>query len=110
MRLVVCGTNRDGADFITILFLNFFVEKSRNHEKKSYSSIMPFQKPNHDDFFFVMRKKINMASAALIRDIFTQPSPDDTDESRGRISATANSSVPFLMVWARGKRRFRLTN
>lgn len=32
-----------------------------------------------------------MASAALIRDIFTQPSPDDTDESRGRISATANS-------------------
>lgn len=35
-------------------------------------------------------KKINMASAALIREIFTQPSPDDTDESRGRIPAAVN--------------------
>lgn len=109
MRLVVCGTNRDGADFITILFLNFFVEKSRNHEKKSYSS-NAISETQSRRLLFCMRKKINMASAALIRDIFTQPSPDDTDESRGRISATANSSVPFLMVWARGKRRFRLTN
>lgn len=35
-------------------------------------------------------KKINMASVALIREIFTQPSPDDTDESHGRIPAAVN--------------------
>lgn len=39
-----------------------------------------------------------MASAALIREIYTQPSPDDTDETRGRIPAPLNRLKTVLNV------------